>query len=56
MVLIAHIPGAMLGAGDPKIKGTGSFLLWGSRVDSLQKAQLRSPGKRKGRVDETAWS
>lgn len=56
MVLIPHTLGAVLCAGDTKISGTGSLLVGGSRVDSLEKTHLRSPDKRRGRVEERAWS
>lgn len=57
MVLIPHtLIGAVLCAGDTKINGTGSLLVCGSRVDSLEKTHLRSPDKRRGRVEERAWS
>lgn len=47
---------AMLSACDTKINVSGSLLVWGLRVDSLQKGQLRSLGKRRGRGGDRVWS
>lgn len=38
------------------INVTGSPLVWGSRGNSLQKGQLRSPDKRRGRIGGRTWS